>query len=57
MKKPTKNHVARYKINLFLFKYMEDLSPSESNSLYKGLLKYHDKYPKFRMSAKVYKKL
>ena len=52
-----KPHGVRYKINLFLSKYKEDLSPVERNLLHEGLLKYHDKYPKFRMSAKVHKNL
>jgi len=50
-----KTHIVRYKISLFLSKHKEDLSPAERNFLHEGLFKYNDKYPRFRMSAKVHK--
>ena len=50
-----KMHIVRYKINLFLSKYKKDLSPAETTYLHEGLFKYKDKFPKFRMSAKVHK--
>ena len=48
-------HIVRYKINLFLSKYKKVLSPAETIYLNEGLYKYKDKFPKFRMSAKVHK--
>ena len=43
------------KINLFLSKYKKVLSLAETTYLNEGLFKYKDKFPKFRMSAKIHK--
>ena len=45
----------RYEINLFLVEFKNDLSPAERHYLREGLFKFQNKYPKFRMSAKVHK--
>ena len=50
-----KIHTVRYKTNLFLSKYKDDLSPAETTYLHEGIFNYKDKFPKFRMSAKVHK--
>ena len=55
LKAEKKIHIVRYKISLFLSKYKDDLCPAERKYLHDGLLKYKDKFPKFRMSAKVHK--
>ena len=48
--------VVRYQLNIFISKFKKVLSPAETKYLHEGFFKYQDKYPKFRMSAKVHKK-
>ena len=50
-----KMSIVRYKFNIFLSKFKKDLNPAERHYLHEGLYKYQDKYPIFRMSAKVRK--
>mmetsp|Transcript_18789 Transcript_18789/g.39385 ORF Transcript_18789/g.39385 Transcript_18789/m.39385 type:complete len:170 (+) Transcript_18789:1884-2393(+) len=49
------NNILRYRMGIFVSKYRTQLTPAETDYLYKSMLRFPDKLARFRMSLKAHK--